>query len=160
MYFQLIPIVIDESPARLAKVEQKGVYYTVNAAQDVPYDKVKEITGGRMCEHVILEATSYRSAGAYLFSLAKVGGDVTIVCEHNAIKRFDADVSLISRRNLCVKGVSGGAFEYNSAINLLAQGVLDLDGFIEKEVEAEETDDLLRELKQSGDAYYSSVINL
>ena len=159
LYFQLIPIVIDEDPTRLAKAEQKGIYYTVDASKSVPYDKVMEITGGRMCEHTILVASGTRSGG-YVFSLAKVGGDVTILCEHNAIKRFDADVSLISRRNLQVKGVSGGAFEYNSAINLLAQGVLDLSGFIEKTVEVEEADDLLRELKQNPEAYFATAINL
>lgn len=159
LYFQMIPIVIDDNESRLVKAKDKGVYYTVNVTKEVPYDKVKEITGGRMCEHTILEATETR-AGAYLFSLSKVDGDVTIVCEHNAIKRFDADVSLISRRNLRVKGVSGGAFEYNSAINLLAQKVLDLDGFIEKKIEVEDAGRLLRELKDNQEAYYSAVILL
>ena len=112
-----------------------------------------------MCEHTILVATASKSGG-YVFSLAKVGGDVIILCEHNAIKRFDADVSIISRRNLQVKGVSVGAFEYNSAINLLAQGVLDLDGFIEKKVEVEDADELFRELKDNPEGYYSCVINL
>ncbi|MBR1746665.1 MAG: zinc-binding dehydrogenase [Clostridia bacterium] len=159
LYFQMIPIVIDDNASRLAKAAEKGIYYTVNATKEVPVEKVKEITGGRMCEHTILEATA-TGTGSNIFSLTKVGGDCTVVCEHNAIKRFDADVSLISRRNLTVKGVSGGAFEYNSAINLLAQGVLDLDGFIEKTVEVEEADRLLYDLKQNSKAYYASVIKL
>lgn len=159
LYFQMIPIVIDDNASRLAKATQKGIYYTVDVTKEVPFEKVKEITGGRMCEHTVLEVSKNKAA-PYLFSLSKVGGDVTIVCEHNAIKRFDADVSLIARRNLRVKGVSEGAFEYNSAINLLAQGVLDLDGFIEKKIEVEEADLLLRELKENSEAYYSSVIVL
>ena len=159
LYFQLIPIVIDSNQDHLNRAAQKGIYYTVDASKEVPYDRVKEITGGRMCEHTVLEASETQT-GAYLFSLTKVGGDCTIVCEHNAIKRFDADVSLISRRELTVKGVSTGAFEFNSAINLLAQEVLDLDGFIETKAEATDADGLLRALDGDINAYFSSILLL
>ena len=159
LYFQLIPIVIDSNPSHLNLAAQKGIYYTIDASKEVPYDRVKEITGGRMCEHTILEASEMQT-GAYLFSLTKVGGDCTIVCEHNAIKRFDADVSIISRRELNVKGVSTGAFEFNSAINLLAQHVLDLDGFVEIKAEATECDELLRTLDENENAYISAVLLL
>lgn len=159
LYFQFIPIMIDASESRLAKAEQKGVYYTINASKEVPYERVKEITGGRMSEHTIFEMSS-SATGAYLFSLSREGGDCTLICENNTVRHFDADVSLISSRQLKVKGVSTGAFEFSSAINILAQKILNLDGFIEKRADIEEADDFLKEMADYPDEFYSGLIKL
>lgn len=159
LYFQLIPILIDNSAARLDKAIQKGIYYTIDSSKEVPYDRVKEITGGRMSEHTIFEA-SHTATGAYLFSLARTGGDCTVICENNAVKSFDADVSLISRKQIKVKGVSTGAFEFNSAINVLAQNILNLEDFIEKRIDVESADVLLRELVEEPNRYFSALIEL
>jgi len=159
LYFQLIPIVIDDDEFRLNRAKQMGIYYTVNASTEVPYDKVFEITGGRMCEHTIIEDTAYVT-GAYLFSLARFGGNVTIICEPYAVKSLDADVSLISKKQLRVTGIYGGAKEFNSAINFVAQQILSLDGFIEKKVPVEECDKLFAELSENPDLYFSTLIEL
>lgn len=159
LYFQLIPILIDNSPLRLERAAQKGIYYTVDASKEVPYDRVKEITGGRMSEHTILEASG-SVTGAYLFSLSRDGGDCTIICENNAVKSFDADVSQISRRQLKVKGVSTGAFEFSSAVNILAQRILDLEDFIEKKIDIEDADETLRELAETQERYFATIITM
>ncbi len=159
LYFQLIPIMIDTMPAHLEKANQKGIYYTIDATKEVPYDRIKEITGGRMSEHTIVEASG-RMTGAYLFSLSRNGGDCTLICEHNAIKTFDADVSAISRNQLKVRGVSNGATEFNSAINILAQNILNLDGFIECKTPVEDAEVVLRDIAQNPDLYFSTLISL
>lgn len=159
IYFQLIPIMIDNKESRLTKASEKGVYYTINSTKEVPYERVKEITGGRMSEHTIVEASSFIT-GAYLFSLSRMGSDCTLICEHNAVKSFDADVSAISRNQLKVKGVSNGAFEFNSAINILAQKILNLDGFIEKKVDVDDADTMLRELSEDSERYFTTLIKM
>ena len=159
LYFQMIPIMIDDDESRLERARKNGIYYTIDASVEVPYDRVKEITGGRMSEHTILEASA-AVTGAYLFTLAREGGYCTIINEHNALKRLDADVSEISRRQLKVKGVSTGATEFNSAINILAQKILNMDGFIEKKVDIDDADILLRDLAHMYEEYYSAVIEL
>lgn len=159
VYFQLIPIMIDTMSSRLAKANQKGIYYTIDATAEVPYERIKEITGGRMSEHTIVEATG-SSTGAYLFSVSRNGGDCTIICEHNARKSFDADVSAISRNQLKVKGVSNGATEFNSAINILAQKILNLEDFIECKTTVDDAEVVLRDIAANPDLYFSTMIAL
>lgn len=159
LYFQLIPIVIDNNEFRLDKAKQNGIYYTVNATDEVPYERIFEITGGRMCEHTVIEDMA-SVTGAYLFKLARIGGDCTIICEPYAVKSLDADVSYISKKQLKVKGVSNGASEFNSAINIIAQKILNLDGFIEKKTEIEEAEDFFKELTENPELYFASIIAL
>lgn len=130
MYFQLIPIVVDSNENFLKKMEENGVYYTINSTKEVPFDKVMELTGGRMAEHTIFEATS-GAPSTFLFSLAKDGGDCTVVSGNSCGGKIEADLSLISRKQLKVKGVSNGAQEFDSAINILAQKILNFQGLID-----------------------------
>lgn len=159
LYFQLIPIVIDDDEYFLEKVEQMGVYYTVNATTDTPYERVFEITGGRMCQHTVIE---YRPGvtGAYLFKLSANGGNVTIVCEPYAVKTLDADVTQISKKQLQVNGVVNGEGEFNSAINMVAQRILNLDGFIEKKVGIKDAEAHLKELAKNPNHFFASIIEM
>ncbi len=159
LYFQLIPIVIDVDEHRLDTAKNNGIYYTVNASEDVPHDRVFEITGGRMCEHTVIEDTA-SVTGAYLFNLARKGGDCTIICEPYVTKRLDADVSMISKQKLNVKGVTDGYEEFNSAINFVAQGILNLEGFIEKKVPVEECEEFFQELAVNPEHYMAEWIEL
>ena len=112
-----------------------------------------------MSEHTIIEVSAYKS-GAFLFALSRTGGDCTLICENNVVKSFDADVSVISRKMLKVKGVSTGAFEFSSAINILAQKILNLDDFIEKKVDIDDIEPHLRDLTENPSKYYSTWVEL
>lgn len=137
IYFQLIPIVVDNNDNNLAKMEENGVYYTINSTKEIPYEKVMELTGGRMAEHTVYEANS-GSPSSFLFTLTREGGDCTIVCENKFSKKIEADLDLICRKQLKVKGVSNGAQELSSAINILAQKILNFDSLIDKSITIDE----------------------
>jgi threonine dehydrogenase-like Zn-dependent dehydrogenase len=147
MYFQLIPIVVDNNENNLKKMEHNGIYYTIDSTKEVPCEKVMELTGGRMAEHTVLEATSGAPSN-FLFNLAREGGDCTIVCENKVSKKMEADLDLISRKQLKVKGVSNGAQEFNSAINILAQKILNFEELIDKKVELENAEVFFKETKE------------
>ncbi len=159
MYFQLIPIMIDTNAHWLEKAKECGVYYTIDETRSVPCEAVKEITGGRMAEHTIIEAAPDVTS-SYFFALGREGGDCTIICENKIVKKLDADISKISQRQLKVKGVSNGAREFESAINILAQGILNLDNFIEKTVELEDAEEALKDMHQNFEEFYSMVIKV
>lgn len=147
LYFQAIPIVIDHSADRLAKARECGVYYTVNTAKESPQERVLEITGGRMADHTILES----EAGAvphYLFTLTKNGGDCVIMSVHSYPNALEADINLINRKQLEVRGVSNGAHEFNSAVYILAQKILKLAPLIEKSHKAENLEEVFTALSQ------------
>ncbi len=159
MYFQLIPIMIDTNAHWLEKAKKCGIYYTIDETKTVPYEAVKEITGGRMAEHTIIEAAPDVTS-SYFFALGREGGDCTIICENKIVKKLDADISQISQRQLKVKGVSNGAREFESAINILAQGILNLENFIEKTVDIEVAEVALKDMHQNFEEFYSLVIKV
>ena len=149
IYFQAIPIVIDFKEERLAKAKECGVYYTINSSKEVPCDRVLEITGGRMAEHTIMESEQGVTP-RYLFSLAKNGGDCTIVSVNKYPNALEADINLINKKQLSVKGLSSGSGEFSSAIYILAQKFLNLSPLIEKKVSVEDIENHFIELNKQG----------
>lgn len=159
LYFQLIPIMIDSNADNLARAQKAGIYYTIDETKESAYEKVSEITCGKMAENTVISMGGGLTP-AFMFPMTKVGGKCIILCENKAVKSFEADVSVISRRQLRVRGVNNGATEFDSAINILAQKILNFDGFIDKTVEAKDAAILLREMKQNPERYFNAVIKL
>ncbi len=159
MYFQYIPIMIDSNEKRLLTARSKGIYYTVDATKEVPAERVKEITGGRMVDLSVIDLASENNC-AFLFSITREGGKCVILCDSKSTGTIDADISLIGKKHLVVEGVSEGSSEMQSAVNILVQKALDLDGFIDKQSEIKDIELRLRELVQEPEQYYGLVLKL
>lgn len=159
LYYQMIPIMIDTNSKFLEKAKDCGVYYTIDSTKDVPTEQVKEITGGRMAEHTVVEL-NHDATGAFIFKLNREGGNCILLNEGTIAKELDADVSAISKYQLKVTGVSNGAQSFDTAINALAQHILNLNGFIDKVVPVSQAGELLKEMSASNDEYYSPIIKL
>lgn len=159
IYFQYIPIMIDSNEKRLEIARKKGVYYTINSTKEVPSERVKEITGGRMVDFGIINLNSENSC-AFLFPITKEGGDCVILCDSKTTRTVDADISLIGKRRLRVEGIVEGSSEMQSAVNVLVQNILDLDGFIDQEIEVKDAEICLREMVENPEHYYGLVVRL
>lgn len=159
IYFQLVPIMIDNNESNLIHAEKCGIYYTINETKESPIDRVKEITCDRMAEYTIVVMNNDTSP-AFVFNTSKRGGKCVIVCEDKVIKNFDVDVSTVSKKQLSVRGVNNGASEFDSAINILAQKILNFDDFIDKIVETKDAEIVLRELKNNAERYFNVVIKV
>ena len=81
-----------------------------------------------------------------------------MLSENNVVKNFDADIAIVCKKNLNLRGISVGDTEFESAINILAQNILKFDGFIEKRVEKKDAEILLRELRDEPGRYFNAVI--
>ncbi len=149
IYFQAIPIVIDFKKERLQKAKECGIYYTIDSSKEAPIERVMEITGGRMAEHTILESEKGVTPH-YFFSLARNGGDCTIVSVNQFPNSLEADINLINKKQLKVKGISTGASEFNSAVYILAQKFLNLSSLVEKTVKIENVQEHFENLKEQG----------
>lgn len=159
LYFQLIPIMIGNNESDLQIAEKCGIYYTINETKESPIEKVREITCGRMSENTIISIKADVSS-SIAFKMTQIGGKCVLLCDNNVVKRADANIGLISKRNLNVRGVSNGADEFDSAINILAQKILHLEKFIDKTVEMKDSEVLLRELRENSERYFNAVIKL
>ena len=160
LYYQAIPIVIGADERALALAEKVGVYYTINERLEDVKKKVFSITGGRMADHTVQHSLENVTPG-FAYSLASRGGDC-IICALNSnyIPRQEVDVSLIAKNNLTVKGVSCGLQEFNSAINVLAQKILNFEGFIDHIVPLQEAKTLFTEMSEDNFRYLGAVIRV
>ncbi len=159
IYYQLIPIFISSDNTLIKKATECGVYYTINYATDDPRAKVLEMTGGRMAERTILEAREGAIA-QYLFGLAAENGEAVIISQHDNQVNLTTDIFPIVKKNLSVYGVSDSEEEWASAIYILAQNVLNLDGYVDKEVPAKDAEQLFEELDRNPQAYLAPVVLL
>ena len=159
LYFQFIPIMIDNRGINLARAEHSGIYYTINETQESALEKISEITCGRMAENTVVSMNPGITS-SIVFPMTKIGGKCVLMCQNKITKYFEADISVISKRQLRVKGINNGASEFDSAVNILAQKILNFDGFIDKIVEIKDAEVLLREMKRNPEEYFNAVIKL
>lgn len=127
MYYQNVPILIDLDSDKLELAKKYGVYYTLNPTYDNLERSVIEITGGRMCESAIFTTEGVGLSAA--LRLVKNGSDV-IVAGYPAFDKHTVDMEQVLKKRLKLKGVSDGAGEMPSAINLLANSVVHTKGII------------------------------
>ncbi len=131
VYYQMVPVLVDLDNDKLELAKKWDVYYTLNPTYDNLERKVEEITGGRMCE-----AAVFTSEGVELntaLRLVKNGSEV-VIAGYSTYKKHNIDIETVLKKRLILKGVSDGAGEMPSAINLLANRIVHTDGIITERV--------------------------
>ncbi len=160
LYYQAIPIVISSDDRYLKLAEATGVYYTVNEQIENVNQKVFSITGGRMADYTVQHALE-NVTSKFTYSLAARGGNCIIASlNSNYIPRQEVDVGTIVNKNLTVKGVSCGLAEFNSAVNALAQKIVNFEGFIDKIVPISGAKELFDEISEDHFRYQAAVIRV
>ncbi len=135
IYYQMVPILIDMDGDKLSYAQKCGICYTLNPTYDDLQRKVEEITGGRMSEAAIFagEGVSLNAA----LRLVKNEGEV-IITGFSSRGKHQVDTDIILRKQLKVTGVCNGYGEMPSAINLLANKIIQLDSIISTERDFDE----------------------
>lgn len=157
VYYQMVPIFIDSDDKNIALAKQCGVFYTINTRDEDPKVRTLEITGGRMAEHTLTEARK-SVVPHFAFSLAANEADAVIIAPHGNYVKLEADLFPICQKNLRVFGVAEAAADFNSAVNVMAQGVLNFDNYIDKYAPFAEAESLFAELDENPLQYVAPVI--
>ena len=134
IYYQAIPIIIDRSEKKLQEAANFGIYYRINSAKQDAARRIRQITCGKMADCTVFECRSSQQP-QLAFSLTAEGGKVGIVGYDSFVSKLNADISAIMGRQLSVIGINNGAADMNSAINLLANEVVRVDGIADKTVD-------------------------
>lgn len=141
IYYQLVPILVDINGDKLKLAESWGVYYTLNPMFDNLERRVEEITGGRMCDFAVFTGDSIPFAN--MARLVKENG-VVIVSGYSSHQTHQLDMKVILQKKLTVKGVADGIDEMSSAINLLANKIIKIDGVITESVYFEDAPEMMK----------------
>ncbi len=160
LYYQAIPILITSDEKYLELAKSSGVYYAVNEGEENVSQRVRNVTGGRMADHTVIQALSGVSPN-YLYTITAEGGTSVIVSMHTAYTpKMECNISEIAAKNLIVTGVTHAREEFSAAINLLAQKILKFDGFIDKTVPLKDVQSLFEELSAEGASHTVAAIKV
>ena len=157
IYYQLVPILVDINGDKLKLAEKWGVYYTLNPMFDNLERRVEEITGGRMCDFAVFTGDSIQFSN--MARLVKENG-VVILSGYSSHNKHQFDMNVILDKKLTVKGVADGIDEMSSAINLLANKIIKIDGVITKEVYFEDVPEMVKDCVEYPYQYNNILIDI
>jgi threonine dehydrogenase-like Zn-dependent dehydrogenase len=128
LYHKIVPIVIDNNARNLEAMAKSGVYYAFAADDDLD-ENVAQATSGSMCDGAVY-TTGTRLNPSLAFRVVARGTKVILsgFCD----TKFTLEAQEIVHKNLTVLGMNNGYGYTETAINMIVNGVLNLDMFEKK----------------------------
>lgn len=160
IYYQAVPIIIDDNAQKLSKAEQCGIYYTINSSEYDAEEQVNSITGGNLADYTIFECKQgYKSKG--ITNYAKMCGKLAMVSTNHLVSdKWTIDINAIVKKQLKVVGVSDGYKCIDSAINILANQILVLSPLVDTEGEFEDVPSLFERGLENKLDLIKTIINI
>ena len=125
IYYQAVPIIIDDDPDNLKHAKKSGIYYTVSSTSK-PEKEVSSITGGRLASNVVYVARSGLNTDL-AYKLA--AHNAPIVFAGFSYPNLRIPMNIAMAKQLDTFCVNNGYGNYLSAINLLANKAIDLSSY-------------------------------
>ena len=157
IYYQMVPIVVDNRADRLKIAEKVGVYYTVDSSAVDVYKKIRALTGGRLADALIFCTTATQKLQNSLECVAK-NGKVALAGFCGATPDLKADLSGAFERQLAIYSVNNGSKYLSGAINMLANKSISVNGFVSKEIGLGEVSDAMAELADNPERYFKIAV--
>lgn len=158
IYYQVVPVLIDENQDTLENSKNYGIYYTINAKEENVKERMIEITGGRMAEFSIFlsKDTGFDKA----VDIITDGGSIIVAGFVPDSKLHSADLSNILSKQVKIFGVNNGLDEFATSINLLANKSIKLDGIIDKAIDFAEAEEVFKDWSEDENKYKKVVVKI
>lgn len=156
-YYRLVPILVDLDNEKLELARKWDVSYTLNPTYDNLERRVEEITGGRMSESAVFAGEGIGLNAA--LRLVKNNGEV-IIAGYSSNEKHQVDTDEILRKQLTLKGVCNGAGEFSSAINLLANKIVRIEGFVSAHKTFKDVPKLVKEFVKYPYKYNNVIVEM
>lgn len=155
LYYQSIPVIVDNESERLELAAKVGVDYIINTFEEDPAIIIKEITSGKMANVLVVDTDNFENFTEFLPCLAQNSKiALTSMCE---IKdSYKCDLGQLISNNLSIIAVTDGEGEISTAINMLATGIVQVKDLIDRIVPFEDVPTVMTEL--SGKQYCLKTI--
>ena len=132
LYYQAIPIIISDDADALSIAENHGIYYTINAKKENVFDRIVEITSGNLVEHAVIDTDIAPNPEPDLLKAVAQGGKVAFCGYNTTLDSLKLNAAYIVSKQLSLYGVNDGIGEIEPAINMLATGIINVEGLLEK----------------------------
>lgn len=129
LYYQTVPILIDENEKSLEMATNLGIYYTVDASKNDPLSKISHITGGKMADSATHIASGNIPISQTIHFIRR-DGTMTVIGRHSCVDRLDCSLLPVLRNNISVIGITNGAKHTQAAVNMLANKSVSVLPFI------------------------------
>lgn len=136
-YYRAIPVLVGKNEENLEFAEDMGISYRINSDNQDVQQKIMEITSGEMANCTVFECVQGINPQLAL-SLTSDSGKVCITGFSVYMNKLSVDIRSILNKQLNVVGVSCGRESIMTAINLLANKVVDVDGLVKNRVAFED----------------------
>ncbi len=130
LYYQTVPIVIDNREERLDMARELGIYYTINSAKEDVAKKVFALTGGKMATRVAYTLDSNTLPYEKMLSIVSAYGRVGLVGSDVELDKIQIDARAIVEKTVTLYGINQTTDNITSAINMLAGKDVKVDNFI------------------------------
>ena len=110
-----------------------------------------------MCDFAVFTGDSIPFAN--IARLVKENG-VVIVSGYSSHRKHQLDMNVILEKKLTVKGVADGIDEISSAINLLANKIIKIDGVITKSVYFEDVPEMMKDCVEYPYQYNNILVDI
>lgn len=157
IYYQSIPIIIDKDNDRLELAENNGIYYTVNFQEELLSNKIVEITAGKLVDHIIFDTDAFNDIDAFT-EFVKNHGNICLVGFNKHPGKISCDMQRIIGNELSIIGVTDGYSAIPSAINMIANKIINTEQLIEKFAPYDKFPEVIYELGDKT-VYLKTVIN-
>ena len=134
IYYQAIPVIIDKNKELLDLAQDLGIYYTINPNEENVFQKVKEITSGKMCDYIVIDMDTYPNADG-LLACMRTGGKMCLAGLDKKTDALKADLSPVFSKCLEIYGLNNGDGEIETGINMIATEVVKVDKLVERIVD-------------------------
>lgn len=137
------PILIDILSERLEFAKSLGVTYTINSLKEDAVAEINKITNGRMAECVI-EASGASVAIQNTLNYVSFAGRIVLTGWPKESIQFATGI--ITKKELTIKGSRTSNDEFEEAIRLITNNILDVRSLISKVVSIEEIPNMISEI--------------
>ena len=126
IYHRAVPILADNNAERLARAKRSGIYYTFPNDESLRQN-VLNVTGGKLADGAVYLAFNNRCEPSVLFPLVKRDAYVSF-CSLTG-KNLHVNLEYAMKNNVTIKGVTESHEFVSTAINLLANKVVNFSEF-------------------------------
>ncbi|MBW9174040.1 zinc-binding alcohol dehydrogenase family protein [Clostridium estertheticum] len=145
-----VPILMDVVDARLKFAKGLGIKNTINAMDKDAIEQIKKITDGRMAE-VVIEASGSNVAIRNAIDYVSYAGRIALTGWPK--KETSIPTELFTKKELDVRGSRTSAGEFEEALKLMSDGIVDVNLVISKVVKLEQVPEAVKELSEHPERY-------
>lgn len=150
LYYQAVPIVIDNREERLELARELGIYYIINSAKEDVAKKVFSLTGGKMATRLAYTLDSNAMPYAKMLSIVSTYGNAGLVGADVELDKIQIDAKAIVEKSITLYGINRTTDNITSAINMLASKDVKVANFI-TEIPFTAVPEFLTKLKEGED---------